>query len=281
MQTDLCLSMWSFAPELQRGRMDIEAFVKTCRQLGVDAIEVVDHFWTMAGRPLRLLQDTGMRVCAYDAATDFVYADSFSRHQQVKAAYTAVEEAAQLGAPLVRLLAGRMKTGISREDALQMVSESLAMVAQYAHHLGITAVVEPSEDVVYSAEHLLFLVQQVGSDALRVNADLSTFLLMGLDPVCECGAVALYCRLVHLNDIRRARKRDRGYPYRSLTNRWYVATVLGEGEVRVQECLHALAQEGFSGPFSIEYLGTENVVEGVRRSVDRVRQMLQEVTHDG
>lgn len=281
MQTDFCLSMWSFAPELQRGRMNLEAFVHTCHHLGVDKIEVVDHFWTMAGRPLRLLHNSGLRVCAYDAATDFVYTDSSARHQQVKAAYAAVEEAAQLGAPLVRLLAGRMKTGISQEDALQMVSESLAMVAQYAHHLGVTAVLEPSENVVYSAEHLLRLMEQVGSDALRVNADLSTFLLMGLDPVCECGKIARYCRLVHLNDVRRARKSDREYPYRSVMNRRYVGTVLGEGEVHVQECLRTLVQGGFLGPFSVEYLGTENVVEGVRRSVDRVRQMLQEVTHDG
>lgn len=280
MQMDICLSMWSFAPDLQRGRVDIRAFVDICRQLGVDAIEVVDHFWAMGGRPLSLLRDAGVRVCAYDTATDFVCNDPSGRHQQVKAAYAAIEEAAQLGAPLVRLLAGRLKEGISRESALRMVSESLAPVAQYACHQGVTVVLEPCGDVVYSAEDLLLLVKWVGSEALRINADLSTFLLMGLDPVRECGSVASWCRLVHLNDVRRARSGDRGYLFRCVTNASYVGTVIGEGEVHVRECLRALVQGGFSGPFSIEYLGIEDAVEGVRRSLERVRTMLQEVTHE-
>ena len=210
---NLCLSMWSFALDFQRRQMDVERFAATCHEMGIDTVELVDYLWVSAGQPLSSLRDFGIRVCAYDTATDFVHLDPESRQQQIKLAYAAIEEAVRVGAEIVRLLPGKIKNGIAYEDALQMVVESVSSAARYAHNAGITVVLEPHEDVVYSAETFRYVTEQVNSAAFGVNADVCTFLLMGLDPVRECASVADLCKLAHLNDVRRARKGyQRGYP---------------------------------------------------------------------
>ncbi len=274
---NLCLSMWSFALDFQRHQMDVERFAATCREMGIDSVELVDYFWISAGQPLSSLRDFGIRVCAYDTATDFVHLDPESRQQQIKLAYAAIEEAVRVGAEIVRLLPGKVKNGIAYEDALQMVVESVSSAARYAHNAGITVVLEPHEDVVYSAETLRYVAEQVNSTAFGVNADVCTFLLMGLDPVRECAEVADLCKLAHLNDMRRARKGYQGYPYRSVTGEVYAGTAVGDGEIDIRGCIKALVSAGFRGPFSVEYLGTEKATASVQRSLDNIRNILQEV----
>ncbi|GIV15873.1 MAG: hypothetical protein KatS3mg022_1308 [Armatimonadota bacterium] len=274
---DICLSMWSFALDFQRQRMDVERFAATCRELGVDSVELVDYFWLSAGQPLSFLRDFGLRVCAYDIATDFVHVDHTARHEQMKLAYAAIEEAVRVGAEIVRLLPGKIKVNIVYEDALQMVVESVSSVARYAHNAGVTVVLEPHEDVVNSAETLRYVVEQVNSTAFGVNADMCAFLLAGLEPVRECQAVADLCKLVHLNDMRRTRKGYHEYPYHSVTGEVYMGTVVGDGEIDIRGCIEALVRGGFRGPFSLEYLGMEKAVAGVQQSLDNVRKILQEV----
>lgn len=277
---NICLSMWSFALDFQRHQMDVARFASLCRELGVDTVELVDYFWISAGQSLSPLSDLGLRVCAYDTATDFVHLDSALRQEQVKLAYAAIEEAARVGAGIVRLLPGKLKEGVGYEDALQMVVESVSSVARYAHNVGITVVLEPHEDVVCSAETLRYVVEQVNSAALGINADICTFLLMGLDPVRECAAIADLCRLTHLSDMRRARRGYRAYPYRSVTGEIYAGTPIGDGEIDIRACIEALVRGGFRGPFSVEYLGMEHALTGVQRSLDNVRKILQEVCEE-
>lgn len=275
---DICLSMWSFALDFQRRNMDMKRFASTCRDLGINAVELVDYFWVSAEQPLSLLQDAGIRVRAYDMATDFVHLDLASRQQQVKLAYSAIEEAERIGASIVRLLPGHLKERVSYDDALQMVIESVSSVARYAHNAGITVVLEPHEDVVNSAETLRYVVEQVNSAAFGANADLCTFLLVGRDPVRECAAVADLCRLVHLNDIRRVSKKRPVYQYRSVTGGRYVGIAVGDGEIDLRGCIQALVSGGFSGPFSLECLCMEQAKQGVQKSLENIRKILQEVT---
>lgn len=277
MSMDICLSMWSFALDFQRRNMDMEHFASTCRDLGINAVELVDYLWVSAEQPLSLLRDAGIRVCAYDIATDFVHLDPASRQQQVKLAYAAVEEAGRIGASIVRLLPGHLKERINKDDALQMVIESVSSVARYAHNVGVTVVLEPHEDVVNSAETLRYVAEQVNSAAFGVNADLSTFLLMGRDPVHECAAIADLCRLAHLNDMRRVSKEYPAYQYRSVRGETYAGTAVGDGEIDLRGCIHALVSGGFGGPFSLECLCMEQAIQGVRKSLENIRKILQEV----
>lgn len=277
MSMDLCLSMWSFALEFQRRNMDIHRFAQTCRELGVDTVELVDYFWMSAGQPLSLLESSGIRVCAYDIATDFVHLDPTVRHHQVKLACAAIEEAVRVGAGIVRILPGKLKPEISLDDALQMVIEAASSLARYAHNAGVTVVLEPHEDVVNSAETLRYVVEQVGSGAFGVNADLCTFLLMERNPVAECAAIADLCRLVHLNDMRRVSKKYAGYQYRSVAGKTYAGTVVGDGEIDLRGCVKALVDGGFGGPFSVECLCMNHAVQGVQRGIENIRKILQEV----
>lgn len=277
MLMDLCLSMWSFALDFQRRNMDIQRFAQTCRHLGVNSVELVDYFWVSAGQPLSVLESSGIRVCAYDIATDFVHLDPTVRHHQVKLACAAIEEAVRVGSGIVRVLPGKLKPEISLEDALQMVVEAASSLARYAHNAGVTVVLEPHEDVVNSAETLRYIVTQVGSRAFGVNADLSTFLLMGLNPVVECASVADLCRLVHLNDMRRVSKKYAGYQYRSVAGKTYAGTVVGHGEIDLRGCIKALVDGGFGGPFCVECLCMDHAMQGVQKSLENVHRILQEV----
>lgn len=273
---DVCLSVWSFALDFQRQEMDMERFVGICRELEVDAVELVDYFWASAGHSLSLLRDAGIRVCAYDIATDFVHIDPSVRHQQVQLAWEAVEEAVRIGAGIVRVLPGRLKELVRYDDALQMVVESVSSVVRRAYNVGVT-VVEPHGDVVNSAETLRYVTEQVNSAVLGVNADLSTFLLAGLDPVQECSAVADLCRLVHLNDIRRVPKSYPGYRYHSVMGKTYAGTAVGDGEIDIRRCIEGLFAGGFSGPFSLECLCMEQALQGVQKSLVNIQKILQEV----
>jgi len=269
--------MWSFALEFQRRNMDIERFLNVCRDLQVDCVELVDHFWIPVGQPLHLLTDCGLCVCAYDIASDFVHLAPASRHQQLELAYASVEEAMRIGAEMVRLLPGRMKEGIADEDALQMVVEAVSSVARYAHKAGIRVVLEPHGDVVNSAETLRYVHQQVHSSAFGVSADLCTFLLSGLDPVRECAAIADICALVHLNNLRRVHRGYPGYLYYSTTGETYAGTGVCDGEIDIRRCIEALVAGGFRGISSVECLSMSETLSGVRQSLDDVRAILQEV----
>jgi sugar phosphate isomerase/epimerase len=269
--------MWSFALDLQQRRMDISRFAALCRELGVEQVELVDYFWVSAGQPLSALHEVGLKVCAYDTATDFVHLAPTSRLEQVKLAYAVIEEAVRIGAQFVRLLPGYRKPGIGDDDALQMVVESVSAVARYAYNAGIAVVLEPHGDVVYSAETLRYIAEQVHSGVFGANADLCTFLLSGLDPVSECAAIADLCRFAHLNDVRRVSDTYSGYRYGSVDGHHYAGTAVGYGEIDIRQCLQGLVSAGFQGPFSVEYLGMEGASKGVPRSLEKVRTILQEV----
>lgn len=274
---DICLSMWSFALDFQRQKMDIESFADTCQQLNIDTVEVVDHFWISSGRPLSSLTTRGIRVGVYDIASDFVHADPVVRQQQVRNAHAAVDEATRIGAPVVRLLPGWLKGDSSYDDALQMVVESVSSVARYAHSVGATVVLEPHGEVVNCAEVLRYVARQVNSAGFAVGADLTTFLLVGHDPVEQCSSVADLCRLVHLNDVRQVPKDYQDYHYRSTTGAAYAGAPIGDGEIDIRGCIQALISGGFGGTFSVECLCIQDTMQSVQRSVDSVRKILQEV----
>jgi sugar phosphate isomerase/epimerase len=162
-----CLSL-SFKPEFASRQMDDLKFIDLCGQLALDGVDFnmgslrspePDHLKKVKKTCL----ERGLSIACLGVSNDFGRPadEQEAVRKQVR---QGIDAAQYLGAPVVRLFAGSVKTGQTREAVWKRVVEGLRQSAEYGEKVGV---------VVALQNHNHNNIAATGDDVVRLLDDVS------------------------------------------------------------------------------------------------------------
>ena len=117
----------------------------------------------------RAAAEAGVAICCI--ATSSKFADPREAAQQVEVLRRAIDLAADVGAPRVRVFGGKIPEGLSRDQAARHVAEALRSAADAAAARGVTICMETHDDWC-DPTHVAAVMQQANHAAVAVNWDI-------------------------------------------------------------------------------------------------------------
>jgi|SRR5579862_6880140 len=289
------VSMWSYFHTWRKGSFDVPAFIREAKKAGADGVELLDFFYNDPGADrIQLftteqvadkrasardaLADTGLPVPIFSVANNFAKHDPVEREQDLKKIQFGVDEALSYGAKVVRVFAGDVSEAVTFDQAREYIVEGLAKASVYANDRGIRLALENHGTLAGRGDQVCALVEDVrkrsGNEALGANPDTGNFLIVGQPSHEAIREVANYSYMVHFKDFAPAPDGWGGFAYKTIHGEPLVGTAVGEGVVRLGDCVQALRDAGFDGWLSVEYEGEEDAMTAVPRSIENARRFL-------
>jgi sugar phosphate isomerase/epimerase len=146
----------------------------------------------------RLAAETGVAFAC--VATSCQFADAGQAPAQRDDARRAVDLAASLGAPCVRVFGGPIPAGVSRAAATDTVVASLLAVADQAQSAGVCLCMETHDDWC-DPQHVAAVMQAANHPAVAANWDVMHPVRTGLATVDESfAALKPWIRHLHVHD---------------------------------------------------------------------------------
>jgi len=247
---------YSYAKHLKSGKMTMEDVILKAVELGIDAVDMTGY-WFKSTEPsyLASLRHLAHKngVCFSGAATgaSTVQADAGKRAQVLEEIkkWTDVTEA--LGAPHLRVFAGKLPPGATEQQGTQWTVETLKAACEYAGKKGITLGVENHEGITQNADVCMELVHKIDSPYFGINLDITNFIATPqADAYAQIEATVPYATHTHIRDVfanGRAVDLDRVWPL--------------------------FARANYKGFMSAEYEGEEDPSTGVPKLVEKVKTL--------
>ena len=173
----------------------------------------------------------------------WIEADPAQRQCRIDHTLTAVDLAADIGAPTVSLQPGGplIGTGLSREDAGRRFAEGLGAVLPRARQRKVTLAIEPEPGLFLqsSAEYLAFKQQFFADEPLlKMNCDLGHLFCVGDDPAEVLRTMPQEIAHIHLEDIGK--------------NHVHQHLPLGKGNMDIAAILKTIKTSSYHGWVTVE-----------------------------
>jgi len=160
--------------------MDMFKFIDYCAKHGCDGAELTAYFFPPNAdekyfrRLRKYAKKKGVAISGTAIGNNFSLEPGPDREAQMAYTKKWIDHAAQMGAPHIRIFAGKQKKGTSPERADKLVIEALKDACEYAGkkkiHLGLE-----NHDSIATAERLIRLLDAVDSKWLGINLDSGNF----------------------------------------------------------------------------------------------------------
>lgn len=185
------INFWSYYVPLykhingEEGGVSLLDILEECARLDVDAVDPTGYFWP--GYPevpdtkfinefKRRTFQLGLDISGTGIRNDFAQADKEKRQADVELAKRWIEASAEIGAPVLRVFAGKQPEGYSWKETASWMSEALAECAEHGSKFGVIVGVQNHGDMLKSADEVLKIMEMVGSDWLGTIVDTGYFL---------------------------------------------------------------------------------------------------------
>jgi sugar phosphate isomerase/epimerase len=259
----LSCNLYSFNEPLRQQQITLERALDECAELEFDAVDPTGYYFpgypeappdrflfAIKKRALRL----GLDISGTGVRNDFTVADRAKREADVALVKRWVDVAVKLGAPMVRVFAGRgAPEGHSVAETTGWVVEHLRDCAAYGSEHGVLIVLQPHDDLLKTAGETLAVRERIGSDWFGLNVDIGSLRTTD-DPYSEIARLAPHaCTWQIKEQVYR-----KGVPE----------------DVDVVKIVRILRQAGYRGYVPLETLGAGDPRPKLRGFLDRVRQAL-------
>jgi sugar phosphate isomerase/epimerase len=203
----ISLNAYSFSKALNdklKGRgpgMSLLDLLDFCAEHNFDAIDPTGYFFP--GYP-KVPEDTyinefkrkafklGLDISGTGVRNDFASPDKEQRAADVRHTKEWIEVAVKLGAPVVRVFAGKVPEGYEEKwsEVAEWMVDSLKQCAEHGQKHGVLVGVQNHGDMLKTAEETIKVVKMVGSDWFGVIVDTGYF--MTKDPYVDIAKVMPY-----------------------------------------------------------------------------------------
>ncbi|SMO80031.1 sugar phosphate isomerase/epimerase family protein [Fodinibius sediminis] len=257
----ISLNAYSFNRYLQEGDMDLEELLMYCAKLNFDAFDPTGYYFpNYPGVPddeyvyqlKRKAFVEGLEISGTGVRNNFTDPDPAKRKDDVAHVKKWIRVAAKLGAPVIRVFAGRgIPEGYSRHEMNGWIAGALKECVACGKAHGVMIGVQNHNDYLKTADHVLEILRLVDSDWLGIILDVGSFSTE--DPYEDIARVAPHAVS------------------------WQIKEYLGFRDQRVRTDLNkivAILQEvNYRGYIPIETLGGDPM-EKVPRFLEEVREAL-------
>lgn len=189
------------------------------------------------GETRRRFADAGLIVCGVDTSCSFTDPDLATRARNLEEGRRAIDLAASLGAPTIRVFGGGIGDEGERPEAVKRVASALVELGEYAAGAGTVRVVLETHDAFSTGVQVVEVLRQVSHPRVRALWDLHHPFRQGEAPEETFRALGPYVEQAHVKDS------EPGGTY----------CLLGEGDIPVLEMLRLLKKSGYDGWLNLEW----------------------------
>lgn len=194
------LNAYSFDKPLKSGAMNLEDVVRYCAVHGIAGLDATGYYF--AGYPKVPADDViyrlkrtalvnGVTITGSGVRNDFTVPDAAHLTSDVQMVKDWVEVASKLGAPVLRVFAGRkVPEGRSFDEALEWMTPRFQECAEYGKKHGVVIGLQNHNDFLKTAEETIRVVNAVHSEWFGVILDVGS--LQQNDPYEEIEKLAPY-----------------------------------------------------------------------------------------
>ncbi len=196
----ISLNAYSFNEYLRSGEMDLDDLLEFCARLNFDAVDPTGYYFPNypdvpddayiyhIKRKAFLL---GLGISGTGVRQDFTNPDPDRRAADVGHVKEWIEVASKLGAPVIRVFAGRgLPEGYTWEQASEWSVAALKECADYGKQHGVMVAIQNHDDFIKTAEQIEILLRRVNSEWLGLILDVGSFTQN--EPYSEIAAAAPY-----------------------------------------------------------------------------------------
>ncbi len=280
----LAITPISLSRLFHSGEMDIGKFFDFCLKQDLDGVDILDSkcypwFWQDKNKDFKalpgLLKSTGLFLAAYATGNNFAKTDGDERRASVEIVRNALDEASELGAPVLRIFGGYHcsaggEEGIETDNGLEMVIEGIEKCLPHAEMRGVVMALENHGGLPAHSYELKAVIDYFNSSFLKVMFDCANFAGNSMqEPENTLDAYDLlkqHVAHVHVKDMG---------PCISNNFRKVEGYVAGKGFVPLKQFIARLEENGYSGFCSLEYEASAITPEiyGVPQSLDYLKKI--------
>ena len=186
---------YSKALDLAKPTMTLFEFIDLAATFKVDAVELTSYYWaeTTAAYAKKLLahaKKCELPISGVPVGNDFCIVDAAKLKMEIERVSMWIELAAAAEAQTVRIFAGKVAKGDTREAATKRVIESIGACCRVAEKAGVVLALENHGGLTETPTDLLALVKPITSKALAINVDTGNFKTK--DPYADIAAIVPY-----------------------------------------------------------------------------------------
>ena len=189
--------------------------------------------------------------------------DKILRNWRIDYTKKCVDLADFLDAPFVSVTSGRPAPGISPEESMDLLVDSLEKLIEYSakRSIGIGVEYEPGL-LVECFDELSALLEQIDSPYLGANLDLGHSHVLGEDPRVVINGLGPKIFHIHIEDIR---------------GRKHYHLIPGTGDIDFRKILGILTENAYNGFATVElYTYPDRPEEVARQSLQYLRSICRE-----
>jgi sugar phosphate isomerase/epimerase len=247
---------YSYSKLLGAGKMTMEGVIRKAVELGIDGVDMTAYWFKSTDAAyLASLRHLAFKngVCFSGAATgaSTVQAEPGKRAQVLEEIKTWIDITESLGAPHLRVFAGKLPPGATVQQGINWTVDTLKVACEYAGKKGITLGMEDHEGITQNSELCVEIVHRVDSPFFGINLDITNFIPTAqADAYTQIEATVPYATHSHIRDH------------------------FENGEVvDLDRVWQLFAESNYKGFMSAEYEGEENPSTGVPKLVDKIKTL--------
>ncbi len=262
-QLRLSLAAYSMRKYLQpkateQFKMNLFEFVDFCHAQGLGGAELTSYYFPEQVTREYLLELKrhchlrGVTISGGAIRNDFCSVDPVTVAADLAHTQAWVDHYAVLGAPAIRIFAGKEVKGEELSQTLARCAKICETACQSAAEQGVILALENHGGVTAQAEGLLEIVRQVNSPAFGVNFDSGNF--HAGDPYAELAKIAPYA--VNAQIKVEVHVGDQTQP------------------TDLPRVINILKDAGYSGWVALEYEADEEPLEAIPRWLDKLKPLV-------
>jgi sugar phosphate isomerase/epimerase len=248
---------YSYRDLLKSGEMSLQEFVRQCRRMGLDGVELTAYYFADTGR--ERLQELkrhcfreGMHILATAVGSNFAQADADRRREHVAMTKAWIDHSVILGAPCIRVFAGPIPEGRTEAEAFGWAVACLEECIAYGAERGVVVALENHGGITGTADQVLRLVERLNGPWFGLNLDFGNF---HGDPYAEFARCASFTVTTHAKRTMRGPSGPERVDYRRVAK--------------------LMQDAGYAGYLSVEYEDADDPREAVPAFVETLREAVR------
>ena len=282
----ISVSSYSFNQYIKAGKMTVFDTVAKAHELGFEAIEFIDlperdNLESQRELAKRIREEAdrlGMEINAYTIGANLYRETSEECDAEVARLCGQLDIAKILGCSVMRhdVCYKLGNTGNSRSFDLMLptIAANARRVTEYAETLGIKTCTENHGYIAQDSDRVERLFNAVNHNNYGLLVDVGNFSCVDENNVTAVSRVAPYAVHVHAKDMAFSSEPKEGYTLKTRGCNYLKCTYLGGGDVNVKKCIEVLKRAGYDGYVSIEYEGAEDCIEGIKKGLEFLKNII-------
>lgn len=288
------VSLYSYYGALNKKQLKEEDLIRVSKELGFDAIEIVDFVnfaceTDESPQKAKWLREEankyGLEISSFAIGSDFLNGSEGNVNEEIKRVKSYVDIAELLGVKKMRIDVTRgyaKDSGVfkSFDTLLPALADACREIAEYAQPKGILIMTENHGFFSQDSDRVEKLYSTVNHENFALLCDIGNFTCADEDPVLAVARVAPYSRYVHVKDfiIKGYNECDPGEgSFKSRAGNYLRGTIIGHGNVPVKQCMRLIKETGYDDTISIEFEGMESYDDALRIGLDNLKKYWSEI----